>query len=326
LSSSNLFLVSSPFQILCSIEAIHYFDLKYNNNELIIVNRGVESNYRQMVEVYKKNQNLFRNFELGLDQHGSILKWKKRFKHLTNYVSNFEIKYLFIGDYREGISRHISNTNIFKQLFLLDDGFATLELDEKIYNRNIHNWKDYIRFIAESGDYKFGASPDITFFSIFKNLKNKCIYNSFNYLNAINKTKLITSEIYLLGSPVVEDGLLDLSIYLNHLKNYLNNNKEYPIKYFPHRREKNNKIKHLLSLDKNLILQENSIPIEQFIINNKTQPFKVASLFSTALYTIRMLNKGIDIDIIKIPINKFNIDNKRIKNIYDLLTELIECE
>ena len=316
----SFFLISSPLQLLCATEAVYKFQTE--NNNLVIVNRGTENNYFQIQTILKIYNNVFDEIVLLNGESKSMTAWRKKFQEMNLLIKQDRVENIFIGDYQDGLSRHFSNKLKSSSTYLLDDGFATLLINKKIKNGSISNYKDYLKYLISSFKYSFKMKKEIKFFTFFEHdMIGESIQHNFE--NLINKRTLefFDDRLYFLGSPVVEDGILTESKYFELVHDYLLSSNCTNKYYLPHRREKKNKIEKIIDETGVEILYVN-LPVEIHLLKNKIEPSVVASLFSTALYTLSKILKKSKIDIIKVNPSNLLDRKEHIMNIYEILEDI----
>ena len=63
--------------------------------------------------------------------------------------------------------------------------------------------------------------------------------------NKLKTSKVNHNEVWFIGSPYIEDGLINKDLYWAYIRKIRNDYKGQSIKYFPHRREKKKYLKFL---------------------------------------------------------------------------------
>lgn len=189
----SVFLVRSPLQLMNAVEAKHYFNLR--DEDCIMVIMGDRRNKTKIIRLIKTDPqwgkvvvltdvNLFRKNPFGchLINQGEEFPDKKSFLRKSifnanrlNKISRFlgQVEYIFIGFSRDIYMRHFINSTPHKEVFLLDDGNATIEIAKDRKNKldttkKIHGTKK-IKFYAKK--YLLGLKYDevdsLTFFSAY---------------------------------------------------------------------------------------------------------------------------------------------------------------
>lgn len=284
---SNVFVISSPLQLLNATEAAASFH-RGEENELIVCKSIDSVNYHQttkLIDLFEWSKvDVIRNY--GVWQFCDLLEGKRRRKG-----SRFAVAY--IGEpfsaihtaFAESLAPHGS-------IIFLDDGLSTL---------------DFVRYGAPNDTRikmlisgLLGLQPkrrNYDFFSAFpyaftENTRNSILaINSYSYIKSLrsNPEASITKKngvAYIIGDNIVEEGLISSAAYIEilyRIVRYLStSNKIY---YLPHRRE----------LKKNLDKIINEIPIDIYysstaieyeFLKKDTSGDIFVSLQSTALVTM----------------------------------------
>jgi len=304
---------------MCAIEAVHYF--KTEKNCLIIINRGTDNNFNQI----KTLLNLYNgNFDIVIDLKGSDKKlsgWMNKFDKIHELTEENKIENIFIGDYRDGLSRHLSNCLSNSNTFLLDDGFATILIQNELKSGKNYNTKDFIKLLISRFRYSYEYRKDVNFFTIFDEHIVGSIGHSFEYLKQESNPHLLEDTLYFLGSPVVEDDIMTKEKYIEIVTDYLKRCNLSKIYYLPHRRENAEKIELISDITDSEVLKID-LPIEIYLLKNNIEPDSIASLFSTALFTLSKLLKKSKIDVIRVDPTDLNKRREHIGNIYSILEEI----
>jgi alpha-2,8-polysialyltransferase (POLYST) len=310
----NLFIVGSPFQLLSAISAKNYFQSTHNT--LIIRYSSSSQNNGQLKRL------------LGLVHWDKIIEIKKssfntfRFLWLIRSYSRQGICYknLFIGDYRVP-ENLLAITNINNhQKYLLDDGGVTITVQTVFFN-NLDKFKeDYLsKFsflrkllytIYGLEMYRVKIINLFTCFNLTPLNDQKIISNDFSDLRNKLNLKSCTSNnkvVYFLGTSMVENGFISLDYYhkmMNKISSYYKN-LDKKVLYIPHRIESESKLGSLLNENLELLRFEN--PVELEFIYRKINPLNVASFFSTALYTLKIIYTTVNIDAFLIDNNEISL-------------------
>lgn len=318
----NYYLISSPLQLLCAIEAIKHFDLI--KNKLIIVNMGNHQNAKQILNLYQNYIDLFDNILL-LEYDASIIGWLCKFGKLKKEFKNKKVNKIFIGDLRDGLSCHFVRKINSNEILLLDDGFASiLPMNEisvaKNYITKLNKLAKKVLTFYEYKplyDFKF---KHFTFFD--KKLIPNGYYHRFQNIKNNSKNKIYNqNEIIFLGAPLVEEGLITKQDYLTEIYKF---NKKYSsstIIYIPHRRESLENVKYIINKFGFTLLIINE-PIELYYLREANEPYMIASFFSTALYTLSKLLVKTKIHVIIIDSNSILDRKNHIKKVYDILLSI----
>jgi len=327
----NLFIISSNLQFINAMEAVEYF--KLDNIIFLFINISIEeiiiNFYTSIFNNIKYN---FYFYKKGLLSDVNNIK-------IINNLKKYNYNYIFLG-YFSHQNRLISCNLLYKNLFLIDDGTYTIILHKELFfkeffgtsmlitnkYRNKQKLYNFIFFIKKLFYISFNLKNDfksyeLNFFTIYnlKKTKNeKIIYNNFFYLkNKISEKKYSYDKhkVFFLGQALYN--ILDVSTddYIFYIKKiiYLYKKSNISIIYIPHYREDNEVLIKLSKFKSDYFeIKKIDIPIELYLINSSILPFKIASFFSSALFSIKILYPSISIE-------SFIIENNRVKERLDII-------
>jgi hypothetical protein len=314
----NVFLVKSPLQLLNAIEAKHHFGLKDEDCVLIVM--GDKRNQPNMLRLINSRPLwgdviLLHTVGLFLDDpfyNRSESSWRGKIWGLGIFKKSiFNIRrlnkiskslgkagFVFIGFSRDVYMRHFVNSTPHKEVVLLDDGNATLEI-AKDRKRNLdtstkkmpayRKFKLHVkRFLQGVKDYEVDR---LTFFSAYDldlGKKDSLVKNNFNYIRNESRSVGKDDAVYFIGAPLDEVGLIlrdQYIAYLMKVKEYFKNRK---IVYVAHHREKKdklNKLRDVLGFD--IVLFDYLIEYQVAVLGPR--PAVLASFFSSALENCRLI-------------------------------------
>jgi len=297
----DLFIVRSPLQLLNAIEAREAFSSRHNM--LIMMFNDNEMNSSQMRrllvpgdwdEIIECNFSLFAKWKRLIAQFSFIKKIKK-----NNYNR------LFSGDFGTINQVIIANANS-KEIYLIDDGTATIRISKDLQDRN---WFAAQSFSRRSKFYRYKLAglnykteQSIHFFTIY-NLQashgEKIIQHRFPYLkaNKLHSCKKCNTT-YVLGQNLIEIGAMKEDVYIGYLEKIIANYKK-KIVYIPHRSEEITPA--LLALKSDKFIIENSVgAIETVLLDKGVYPEHIVSFISSALFNLNKIFSDAAVDAIKI--------------------------
>jgi len=312
----NLFIVASPLQLLNALESQETFKTT-NNILLLIYNSNLNatdlSQKKSLINIKKWNEIIY--YDLGL-----IAKKKRFFEQvkLIKKLKFFHYNYLFSGDFGTIQQAIMANISV-NEIYLLDDGTASIFTYEKLRNKN------YFQSIPFSGKLKlfrytlaglkYKIHKDINFFTIYdiQALPHmKVVKHGFSYLKSTKLQECKNdNNIYLLGQNIAEVHWITKEKYLKYLEKIIAKFKGRII-YKPHRSEEITKEYDCLLCDNFIIDKEISQgPIETSLIDNGIYPKMIISFFSSALFSLDKIFSDSEIYAIKIDKNDLvaNQDN-----------------
>lgn len=317
-----LSIISSPLQLL-------------NFNEFL--NEHKINNYYLIIMVH--NDNEYERIKYLLDYYNILSYRIIRAKFLIQYFTLFKfikkfkrIKKLVIGNFFSDPHLYLVNKVIYEDLIVLDDGINTslipkhIETKERILKSS--HFRNLIFWVLNI-DVSY---PDkIYLFTFFKNIRSDKIHILNNKLASVRekiKNIQIKNQVYIIGQPFVELGMLDRQEYFENLKKL--KLKYNDLVYIPSRKESKLKVDEI----KNKLGYEITYPnlnIELFFIINNFLPKKVYSFTSTALIILKILfNKPDLISINSIYVKSFagrfnpSVNNKYYKTLKDYDVNIVE--
>lgn len=301
------FIVSSPLQLLCAIEAIHEFDISKYKIVLVLPQNG------------PRNQQLLSmadNYLLEYDKvYYNIVSYNdyKSGKGFFSKKSKEQYDRIFIGDYQQVelyyVAYKYSSPNCY--LFYGDDGndsisyFQNKSLDPtptRLNHRILYvlfglGKREQGRLDVKREMTEKGLTCTSSFFTSFYNIKNNLfnIYpNNFRYLSSLN-TKRTENIVVIIGS------ILNYIPEINHIsekcaeeifkRKFFEVKKKYPdtkVIYIPHGRDTSITIKELCL---NFDIEYRKIPetIEGYLLKSDYYPIAIYGEGSTALYNLKLL-------------------------------------
>lgn len=288
-AKSAIYIISSPLQALCAIEAKLKFNFYQNYFFITYLSEQLKSKSTII--------NVLNNFGINSYREIVLPKYYNYLKYLIiNLRKSIKYDYIFIGDYFN--TSYYLLALIFKKrdskLIFLDDGNSTIEafIYKFKYAKN-RGISYYLRYLIT----KIICMPVFinskTFFTIFSNTNTKhfsVIKNEFEIIkyNLLNNNVKNESGV-IIGSNFAEMGFLKEEEYIKVLLDVI---KKYPqtknIYYFPHRNENKDKLNNIMKLT-NIIICENNSCIELEIVNKNINPKFIIGFGSTALYSLKIL-------------------------------------
>ena len=341
----NLFLVSTPFQLLGAIEAQHFFQTK-NNILVLLYFGGNEKDAQQLVELTK----LFNYTELIVFNVINKKKYLNDIISLLKQLKMYSYNYMFVGFFSANLRRFIANV-YYQKLYLIDDGVYAASIHREIYDSpNNELYKKYIKRYSEKKRNNFCRQFRFEFYHLYRiiflwknglrndmNPKELNFFTMFNlpqYQNEIieknnftfmkqryHSQQLIEEDsVYFLGQPLYKVDNMTLAQYVNVVKSIFNYYKErhLKIKYITHRSENEDVIKEIQSIADIEVLTL-PMPIELYLLSNSIKINKLASFVSTGLFSVKTIYPSVDIDAFY-----FTASNANIKNTNDYLYDIME--
>lgn len=279
---SVLFIIGSPFQCLCMLEAIRHFDI---------------SDYSVMVAYCDK---------LSLDKIRTLLNEKgiafeeKKIAHIVKdfipmvFSKHKRYKNIFIGNYYRVIDEIVGILYAKRRytLYYLDDGTQALSLFSDNPRKRYPSFKIGIvlQFYFLCLSWKKRISTN--FFTIYdvKSSRMNIIHNSLSYLRPQNS--ISQQSVVIVGSNSSFLRFKDYSYfdYLNGLMDFIKRRWPDEIVYYcPHRRDRNNSLNQEWCYRNNVDYFEPEVSVEYDFVIKGINPFAIIGFTSNALYTLKSL-------------------------------------
>tara|TARA_B100000989_G_scaffold50686_1_gene33548 strand:+ start:2642 stop:3520 length:879 start_codon:yes stop_codon:yes gene_type:complete len=249
----NIILISSEFQLINSIELIDQFkEQKFH----IIVLVQSDHHLKQIKRLAKKF-----NIEILF-----IIRYQKLIQYFIIFFKSLKylnLNILIIGNCHDNLMSFMTKILWFKKLYAVDDG----NILESI------NLKPLI-------NSKYLPLKYFTIFNIESNINYNFLHNNYNKFKRV-KEKKINDNIFIIGQPLVEHGIIEKELYLRIL-NKLKNEFDKELIYIVHPRERGNKFLEF----KEIKLLKLNMGIEQYLINEEFLPSRIIGFYSTCLTSI----------------------------------------
>ena len=301
------FIVSSPLQLLCAIEAIHEFEIcKY---KIVIV----------LPQDGPRNQQLFAMAATYMLEYDTVWNSSVSYNDYKSgkgfFLQKNKEQYdrIFIGDYQQVLLYYVAYKYSSPSCYYFygDDGndsisyFQNKSLDPdptRINHKILHLLFDLGK--REKGRIEVkkemegkGIICTSSFFTSFYNITNLSfnLYpNNFRYLSSLN-TKKTEKVVLIIGAilnyiPVINHIRENCAVRLFKMK-FIEVRKKYPntkVIYIPHGRDTSIAIQELcMSLD----IEYRKIPetIEGYLLKSNYNPIAIYGEGSTALYNLKLL-------------------------------------
>ena len=284
----SVFVVSSPFQALCALSAIH--NLEILDYKFIIV----LSNFRRDDQLlnFVKGQGL----DYIIYETKRFIYWYYLIKSL--FRRNKGYSRLFVGDFRTYIQYWIGLQWVKDKadVVVLDDGSITISL----LQNSLGVWRNRIQLLCMGIVSNFRRiDPLRNVYTIYEGIDNPKFNISINRIEIIhNKEKGKVSKIYFIGTKKKQFCdyygwtndmyfISALDIILNQIK------KKYPeeeIIYIPHGDDVGEYAGELCK-KRNVIICRPSVMVELFLLDSGC-PLAVFGFMSSALFNIKKMFPG----------------------------------
>lgn len=262
-----VFLVKSPLQFLNALEARHAYGLAADECLLVLM---ADRKSRSQLSALVENEN---SGWLGVqwlaqapllmtpEQKGDGARPRSLFRNdifsilklRSLATASGDIDYVFVGDAGNPLMRHFVNCARTKEVVLLDDGVATIKYARW---RLSGTWGEGIRrsktinlfFKRMLLGLRDSLPANMTFFSVydFDVLdRDRLVPNRFSYLRGKSADLALTDDVFFLGGPLVEAGILQEDEYFWHLQRVQESLNSVSVRYVAHRRESYERVQRI---------------------------------------------------------------------------------
>lgn len=329
---TNLFLLSTPLQLINVIEAKKHFRISndssvaiffaYSANLTTISKILDKTEWREIyfieddVESQKKHEDSLKagNFL------AAIKKVKENHVKIKKLINQFQVvNNLFVGYYLGLENIHFVNSVKYERLILLDDGIATLEINRRRKNdiSFLNAWT--MEFLAKVLfkkfilGYRIWHPRSVIFFTVYNIVtapKDYLEKHNYSEIRRLVGKKEKNEEIYLLGQPLseIKPEILTEETYFNYIAQINERFKPNEVIYIPHRDEDRSKLDRLRK-SFNLTIKVLDIPIELFLLQQPKLPKYLIGFITSAIPNCKEIF-GESLQLYAIHINSSEIISK----------------
>lgn len=335
----SAFIVGSPFQLLCAIEAIHEFEIRDYKFVFALI-----KNWPRNKQMLAMANHLGVKYDLIWhgEQEDEYFDWSSK-----NFRIQAQGNYdrVFIADYYE-ISNYIIVPKYAKKgavIAYVDDGNSSiLSLNGLIKDKKPSDWRQLLRWYrkrSNTSDYfiiqriveslgTLGIINSQAFFSTYSNIK-KCKYsvypNTMAYVKHLYEKEVKTKRAVLIIGTVIDAYAHDIhisehlmeGIIWKSLSEIRDQYSDYDVIYIPHGRDTNSFIQKFCEL-LNIHYLPLSETVETYILASDIQPIAIYGYGSTALYNFHLFYPDVEIvNFVPSDNSKYGIDEQnRVINKY----------
>lgn len=290
IKGSTLFIVGSPFQCLCMLEAINHFQLK--DYDILVV-------YCDTLSLDKIRKLLNgRGLKYSISLYSHIIKTVLPLVfHKHRHYKN-----IFMGDYYAGyeaLAAVYAGSNC--KIHYLDDGNQALEIFSDCARKRYSSKGIAIIFTLYNAMFRLKGGQEEMFYTIYpvSSDRYQIVHNDLGFLkeNSLRGKK----DVYIIGtnSSALELENVSYSQLMKDLNRYIR--KTYPendIYYCPHRRDTNNENVFKLCQELGIKIYNTEISVEYDFASKGFNPSLIVGFTSNALYALRMIYSDSNIETV----------------------------
>jgi hypothetical protein len=331
---TSFFLVFSPFQMLNAIEARHSLHQPDDRCHLVFCRGVSEKNAEHIKNLIQPEDWASVQYLAQLENRKTLRERRASLEQM--WRSAEPVDRLIVGHFAFALGRHLANTFRPAEVVVLDDGTASHRIFDNRFRVSVpaggkepSRWvPDFARLFAARVMFGVRASPyrRATFFSIYSHRVHPCdilTRNDYGYLRSKITGRVQKKQVYFLGGCLPDLGIVTEQFYLSSLSTVAEHFAGQSIVYFPHRREdpvRLQKIQERCQCE----IRSLDVPFEQFLLTAEILPEVIASFYSTALDSCRLLfrDQGITIKAFRLPEDQINGEEQRsfVRLVYDYYT------
>lgn len=269
--NKNLFIILSPFQLICAQNARdEYCGGCYN--ELLILNRHKPTDLGQVQLQHTTDRN-WHKIKIYQDspERGFKRLIKQIFITYLYWLKRSNYKGVYLGEARSSWQNKMADCFGQKKIFL-DDGSASIILINKMLE------------FSDKLDQKVSMYSVFGNSAICKHSQGRIIENR-RFFRNFHVSKPLKKEVVFIGQSLSETGYITTEQEFNWLASIWAQYQGYNVSYVRHRNDCKEKIKMISTYGIKIISLQT--PIEMHYMNESIIPHLFIGWFSTALFTLK---------------------------------------
>lgn len=315
----NLFLINSPFQLICALETKEEYKLE--NNILAITKQATEKSQKQLNSLVKKED---WDHIVNLPGTAKVFTVPLFIRKVKKMTEGSPLKNIIYPDYLCWRANLIIKNIDHKKSIMIDDGAMTIThyldylKDKKSFSRP-KGFKDTLlklMFLQPVKNIKFRDN-----FELYSTFHFPCedFIKKTNNLNVL-KHHIKNTSVMNNSSPAAFIGqgyigsIAKIKDYIKKIDTFHNIVKK-DIIYFPHRAESSEVKKAVSNLDY-IIYHDSEWPIELELSEKSISISSIGGVMSTALYTLSLIYSDIKIYNIRAESNYYFDDYAYKESLY----------
>tara|TARA_R100000655_G_C2992756_1_gene193339 strand:- start:1743 stop:2726 length:984 start_codon:yes stop_codon:yes gene_type:complete len=281
----NIFIISAEHHLLQVEQAIINFNIEEENVFYCFIRVNKSSWIERIIEHHRIINFSISDSWVFTDLLRNDNRNKLFISKLENIRSKHKVSRILISQYSSDYSLLAVNLLNAENIILMDEGTASFGVClARLKKNNLTFFKLKVKSFFYNVNLSFPER--ITYFTQY-NLKineNDSI-EKYTFKKIPNKTNLIDGNIGLLGSSIVEVGLVSLKYYMQIINQFKILNKENDIYYYAHRKEDSDKLGEISKLG--IMVVQNEMPFEFYYRNTASCPKILFSFFSPILLNLK---------------------------------------
>ncbi len=269
---NGLFLVESPFQLLCAYEAMSAYALQ-QFTVVVRLSRKKKSDdqLKKLIDILFDENQFPKIITIGAEDRRFIDYMELIFLCMYVALRMVMFQYIFIGNAESGVLKLATLPVSKRKIVLLDDGIKSFLIQERSSAE-----KNYNMFTMLYGMVPFDHQ--------------KVCINDFSVLKkkVLNSCTVIDDQVLFIGTDISEYGMVSQREYVASVKTVVDACKASKVVYIPHRLECDSKLQKLKKIS-GLVLKSTDYPVELYSFYNQEIPKTIYSFYSGALISLHCI-------------------------------------
>jgi hypothetical protein len=282
-----LYLIQSPLQAINAFEARHAIADGAERHEVLVFQQKEALNNRILANTLRKlGWEPWRTIPFRAGNVGKMWEWV----HLRAALRGLsEVRRCYVGDFAAGMAVAAANLFPTAEHFLLDDGTSTMNFPGFRYEGKRPEHLPASKNVPLLG-YNTKLPCPLSFFSIYDvpvQPPDETVRNKLSFLRSAIRFDA-GGPVFFIGSCLPDVDVINFDQFFTLFRaarQWLGNR---DILYFPHRRELLDR-KQSLFRELGVRLAQPDLPFELELIHGSVKPSLIATFYSTALDTLRLV-------------------------------------
>jgi len=286
----HLYFIQSPLQAINAFEARHSIADGAERHEVVVFEEKEAENNRLLANTLRTlGWAPWRTVPFRRGSAGKMWEWVKLRVVLRSLGA---VNRVYLGNYTAGMPTALAGLFPRAQHYLLDDGTLTLNFPDFRYEGKRPEHLPPARSVPWLG-YRPVLPPEVTLYSIYnvdvrppdrmRRNELKCLRNALHFEPA--------GPVFFIGSCLPDVEVITFDRFFQLFRTARQWLGDRDIIYFPHRRELLDR-KQALFRELGVRLAQPDLPFELEIIHGPVKPSLIATFYSTALDTLRLVLSG----------------------------------
>ena len=287
----HLYFIQSPLQAIHAFEARHSIADGAERHEVIVFEQKEALNNRILANTLRTlGWNVWRTVPFRLGTAGKMWEWSKLRLALGTLRRN--VSRVYIGNYAAGMAVAAANLFPDAEHYLLDDGTSSINFPAFRYDGRRPEHLPPSKSIPLLG-YNTRLPKELTFFSLYDVPLRPPDQLRSNRLTFLRDAVRFDSAgpVFFIGSCLPDVEVITFDQFFEIFRAARRWLGDRPVIYYPHRRELMDR-KNDFFQDVGVTIAEPSLPFELELIHGERKPSAVATFYSTALDTLKIIGAG----------------------------------